>query len=275
MLLVTGALFHLTVPISVLFAGGTSWPLLVFKAVVATSLVAAGTLAFTTARFNHLKYRGVALVCLAILLLVYASISATICGLCPISDFTSELTWFVTGVATWGLICVGLISIENRLAVRLAVAEEAAPNFSIRHTALRLAALPFCFMYSLNWIILPTWVISFLANPSALEQILESWKSGPSTLLEVTSLITIYIWFLTAQCGLAVVFWYLLKSFHTPGVDLSQVLKKGDDGYGWLRRLTNFLQRNRFWSLVTTVDSGGDDSSDRFGMQETSKERIV
>jgi len=127
MLLVTGALFHLLASSSVLFAGGTGWPLLVFKAVVATSLVAAGTLAFTTARSNHLKYRGVALVCLAILLLVYASISATICGLCPISNFTCELTWFVTGVATWGLVCVGLISIENRLAVRLAIAGRSCP----------------------------------------------------------------------------------------------------------------------------------------------------
>ena len=231
MLLVTGALFHLGAISSVLFASGTGWPLLVFKAVVGTSFVAAGVLAFTTARFNHLKYRRVALICVAILLLVYASISATICGLCAISDITSDLNWFVMGVATWGLVCVGLISIENRLAVRLAIADEAAPTFSIRHTALRLAALPFCFMYSLNWIILPIWVISFLANPNArLEQIQECWQSGPAALLESTSLITIYIWFLAAQGGLAFVFWYLLKSFHTPGVDLSQVLKKEWEG---------------------------------------------
>lgn len=238
MLLVTGGLFHLTVPISVLFAGGTSWPVLVFKAVVATSMVAAGTLAFTTARFKHLEYRRIALTCVAILLLVYACMSAVIWCINSPGNLASEFNWLVMGVATWGLVCVGLISIENRLAVRLAIAEEAAPNFSIGHTALRLAALPFCFMYSLNWIILPIWVISFLANPNArLEQIQECWQSGPAALLESTSLITIYIWFLAAQGGLAFVFWYLLKSFHTPGVDLSQVLKKE-----WEGRWANIFQ---------------------------------
>ena len=153
-------------------------------------------------------------------MLFYAGLAIFVCYAFPNTDVVVAINPITIGVAAWGVICCGLISIENRIARNLNVEPDFDSDLSIAHTLRRILFLPVGFLLGVNCILWPVYFLWMLTAPISFFELDPSSQIPP--LVERYSLLAIAFWLLTIKCGGGIHLWAFLMRFHAPKIESSQ-----------------------------------------------------
>lgn len=243
MLLLIGGAIVVT-PVFCFCLTPNGWKMAVYQAGGLASVFAGATLVISTARTNQLQQRQTAQICIAIVMLFMGGLLIFASQTVPYTECLWYINIMTICVAIWGIVCYGLISIEARIANRLALVNPYNVKLSLLQTLRRCAFLTAGFIFGLYFFFLPGYLIWAIVDPSAFldrisDRIVETSDRLPTS-LEMYAVLVMTFWIMLIKCGCAVHFWKILARFHNPNLESSQALTTASPE-NWLRYHVLFL----------------------------------